>query len=348
MQEKIQNLKQDALLELKNSQNEDEIKSIEIKYLGRQGLFNEIMKSLKDLSIEKKKTIGKLANENKKELEEAIISNYKRVENLKLASLAEDEWIDISVKRKGLKLGHRHLMSKFIDELEDIFSKMGFTTEEGPEIEKELYNFDQLNIPQTHPARDMHDTFWVENLEKHVLRTHTSPVQIHYMENNEAPFRIITIGKTFRKDSDATHSPMFYQLEGLMVGEDISMANLKFVLSKVFQSIFNDDSIKIRFRVSYFPFVEPGMEVDCTCPICKGKGVLANNKACKLCKQCGWLEVAGAGMVHPKVLKNVNIDSNKFSGFAFGIGLDRIIMIRHSIPHLRLLYENDLRFSEQF
>lgn len=336
------------LTDLKSAKSEQEIKEVEVKYFGRQGLFGDIMKSLKDLSIEDKQTVGKAANVTKKELEEAVVARYGELEHEKLSAIAEEEWIDVTVPGKKPGTGHRHLISRFIDDLEVIFAKMGFVLAEGAEVEQEFYNFDQLNIPEDHPARDMHDTFWVKNLEKHVLRTHTSPVQIHHMEKHEPPVRVISMGKTFRKDSDATHSPMFHQLEGLMVGTDISMANLKAVMTAALQQIFEDPSIKTRFRVSYFPFVEPGLEVDCTCPICGGNGKTGDGVPCRLCKQCGWLEIAGAGMVHPQVLENVGYDSEKFTGFAFGMGLERMIMIKYRINHMRLFYENDLRFIEQF
>lgn len=284
----------------------------------------------------------------KKLLEEAVEKRYAEIEGEKLSAIAEEEWMDVTVPGKKPVIGHRHLVSKFIDDIEVVFAKMGFELAEGPEVEKEFYNFDQLNIPEDHPARDMHDTFWLKNLDKYVLRTHTSPVQIRYMESHKPPLRLISMGKTFRKDSDATHSPMFHQLEGLMIGEDISMANLKAVMTMALQQIFEDESIRTRFRVSYFPFVEPGMEVDCTCPICNGNGKTADGVPCRLCKQAGWLEIAGAGMVHPQVLKNVKYDSEKYTGFAFGMGIERMVMIKYRINHMRLFFENDLRFIEQF
>lgn len=336
------------LADLKAAKSDVMVKEVEIKYFGRQGLFNEIMKSLKDLSDEEKRTVGKEANMAKKSLEEAALKRYSDLETEKLSAIAEEEWIDVTVPGKKPVIGHRHLVSKFIDDIEQVFAKMGFELAEGPEVEKEFYNFDQLNIPEDHPARDMHDTFWLKNLDKYVLRTHTSPVQIRYMEAHKPPLRVISMGKTFRKDSDATHSPMFHQLEGLMIGEDISMANLKAVMTMALQQIFEDDSIKTRFRVSYFPFVEPGMEVDCTCPICNGNGKLPDGVPCRLCKQVGWLEIAGAGMVHPDVLKNVKYDPEKYTGFAFGMGLERMVMIKYRINHMRLFFENDLRFIEQF
>ena len=348
MKNKVEKIKADMLAELKKAGAHDAIRDIEVKYLGRKGLFIDIMKGLKDLSDEEKRTIGKLANVTKTELETAVQVRYAELEDAALGKLAETEWMDTTVPGKKPRVGHRHLISKFMDELEEVFAKMGFQVADGPDIETEHYCFNQLNIPPDHPARDMQDTFWVKNLKDTVLRTQTSPVQVRYMESHEPPIRIITMGKTFRKDSDATHSPMFHQIEGLMVDENISMANLKAVITAFLQQIFEDPSIQTRFRISFFPFVEPGMEIDCTCPICHGEGKLFDNTPCRLCKQCGWLEVGGAGMVHPKVLENSGYDSEKYRGFAFGFGLDRMTMIKYRVNHLRLFFENDLRFIEQF
>jgi phenylalanyl-tRNA synthetase alpha chain len=347
MQSKIEQLKKQMLSSLREANNETQIRDLEVEYLGRKGSFNEIMKSLKDLPDEEKRTVGKAANVVKKELEEAVQKRFSELENQKLDRIAEEEWLDVTVPGKSPRIGHRHLISKFIDELEAVFGRMGFAVADGPDVELEKYNFNMLNIPDDHPARDMQDTFWLRNLSKTVLRTQTSPVQIRHMEAHEPPIRIISMGKTFRKDSDATHSPMFHQIEGLMVDSDISMAHLKAVLTHFLQQIFEDTSIETRFRLSYFPFVEPGMEVDCTCPLCKGVGKVSD-VPCRLCKQSGWLEIGGAGMVHPKVLENVGYDSEKYTGFAFGFGIDRMTMIKYQINHLRLFFENDLRFIEQF
>lgn len=348
MQKKIETLKSQALTALKQAKSDEEVRDLEIKYLGRNGEFNEIMRSLKDLSDEDKRTVGKLANVTKIELETSVQKKYAELEMLAFDAIADKEWLDVTVPGTMPAMGHRHLISKFIDDLEIVFGRMGFAVAEGPDIETEHYNFNQLNVEEDHPARDMQDTFWIGNLKKHVLRTQTSPVQIRYMEAHEPPIRVISMGKTFRKDNDATHSPMFHQCEGLMVDTDISIANLKAVMTNALQQIFEDPSIKTRFRTSYFPFVEPGLEVDCTCPICHGEGKTSDNVPCKLCKQTGWLEIAGAGMVHPQVLENVGYDPKKYTGFAFGMGLDRMVMIKHRINHLRLFFENDLRFITQF
>jgi len=348
MQNKIEKLKKEMLEALKKAKSGDIVRNLEVKYLGRSGAFNGIMRSLKDLSNDAKRTVGKLANVTKNELEGAIKKKYGEFEMAAFDVIADKEWMDVTVPGIKPKVGHRHLISKFIEDLEIVFSRMGFSVVEGPDIELEHYNFNQLNIPEDHPARDMQDTFWLKNLDKTVLRTQTSPVQIRHMEAHEPPIRIISMGKTFRKDSDATHSPMFHQIEGLMVDTDVSMANLKATLTNFLQQIFEDPSIKTRFRLSYFPFVEPGMEVDCTCPICHGEGKLPDGVPCRLCKQCGWLEIGGAGMVHPQVLENVGCDSEKYTGFAFGMGIDRMVMIKYRINHLRLFFENDLRFITQF
>jgi len=348
MHTKIEHLKTEMLHDLKAAKTEAEVKEVEVKYLGRSGVFNDILKGLKDLPDDQKRTIGKLANDTKATMESTVAARNAELIAEKAGSIADAEWMDVTVPGRKPVQGHRHPISKFMDDIEAIFAKMGFAVAEGPEVELEHYNFNQLNVPPDHPARDTQDTFWIKDLPHHVLRTQTSPIQIRYMESHKPPIRIIAMGKTFRKDSDATHSPMFHQLEGLMVGENISMANLKAVMTHTLQQIFEDPTIKTRFRVSFFPFVEPGMEVDCTCPICRGEGKLPDGVPCRLCKQCGWLEIAGAGMVHPQVLKNVGYNPEKFTGFAFGFGLDRMVMIKHHINHLRLFFENDLRFIQQF
>ena len=348
MKAKIDHLKTEMLVALRSATTETEVRDVEVQYFGRKGSFNDIMKGLKDLSDEEKRTVGQLANQTKKELEQAMEDRFAALEMGRLGKIAEEEWMDVTVSGTKPQVGHRHLISQFIDDIEVIFGKMGFSVAEGREVESEHYNFNQLNMPPDHPARDMQDTFWIKNLTDHVLRTHTSPGQARYMEAHKPPIRIIVPGKTYRKDSDATHSPMFHQLEGLMVDTDISMAHLKAVITHALQQIFEDPSIQTRFRISYFPFVEPGMEMDCTCPICHGSGKLPNDVPCRLCKQCGWLEIGGAGMVHPNVLKNVSYDPDKLTGFAFGMGLDRMVMIKYRVNHLRLFFENDLRFIRQF
>lgn len=348
MHQKIALLQSQALADILAATTLVALRDIEVRTLGRKGTFNDVLKGLKDLSDDDKRVFGKAANDAKQAVQAAIEARAEALEAGAMDTLAEDEWLDVTVPGHLPRAGHRHLISRFIDDIEQIFAKMGFSVEEGFEVESEHYNFNQLNIPPEHPARDMQDTFWIKNLEKHVLRTHTSPAQARHMECKKPPVRIIVPGKTYRKDNDATHSPMFHQIEGLMVDENVSLANMKAVMTAALQQIFEDPSIQTRFRLSYFPFVEPGAEVDCTCPICRGCGKLPDGAPCRLCKQCGWLEIAGCGMVHPQVLKNVGYDPEKVTGFAFGMGLDRMVMIKYRVNHLRLLFENDLRFNRQF
>lgn len=250
-------------------------------------------------------------------------------------------WIDVTIPGSDAHRGHRHPVTMIIEEISSIFSTMGFDVALGPEIESEHYNFDALNIPAHHPARDLWDTFWIKDHKGMLLRTHTSPMQIRYMEEREPPIRVVVPGKVFRYEAtDATHEAQFYQFEGLMVGSNISLANLKSVLSVFFRKFFGKD-LAVRFRPSYFPFVEPGVEVDITCFKCLGEG-------CAICKTTGWIEVMGAGMVHPKVLEAVHINPNKWRGFAFGVGVDRLAMLRYGIDDIRLLYSGDLRLINQF
>ncbi len=249
--------------------------------------------------------------------------------------------LDVSAPGKKFARGHLHPISIVTKKIMDIFTSMGFEIADGPEIESEYYNFDALNVPKDHPARDMHDTFWIAGKAETILRTHISTIQIRYMEKNKPPIKIVSPGRVFRYEaSDATHGFQFHYVEGLMVGEDISLANLKTVLLSFYKELFGQD-VTLRLRPSYFPFVEPGVEIDLSCFKCKNQG-------CSLCKNTGWIEVLGAGMVHPKVLENVGIDSEKYKGFAFGGGLDRIAMLKYGIDDLRLFYESDLRFVNQF
>ncbi|MGL5542306.1 MAG: phenylalanine--tRNA ligase subunit alpha, partial [Fusobacteriaceae bacterium] len=249
----------------------------------------------------------------------------------------KEETIDISLPGRGIEVGRDHPITETSAYLKDIFMHMGFDVAEGPEIEKVEYNFDALNIPEAHPSRDWQDTFYIK--ENEVLRTHTSPVQVRYMMNNKPPFRMICPGKVYRSDYDISHTPMFHQLEGLMVGEDISFANLKAILTQFVRKVFGET--EVRFRPHFFPFTEPSAEMDVQCVICKGEG-------CRLCKNSGWLEIMGCGMVDPEVLKAVGYDTDKYTGFAFGMGLERITMLRHGIDDLRAFFENDVRFLRQF
>jgi len=312
-----------------------------VAYLGRKkGKLNAVLRSLKDLPEVERRVVGPRANTLKQYLEQKIEEKKRELESAGLSD-GEGERIDVTAPAKRGPSGHLHPMTQLMRKAIAIFSSMGFDVASGPEVETEYYNFDALNVPKDHPARDMQDTFWLD-IPGLLLRTQTSPVQIRYMEKHKPPFRMIAPGKVFRNEAtDATHEAQFYQMEGLMIGKDVSLANLKAILEVFYRNLLDDQKLKIRFRPSYFPFVEPGVETDLTCFKCRGKG-------CAVCKKTGWIEVMGAGMVHPKVLENAGIDSREWQGFAFGGGLDRIAMIKYGIDDIRLLYNGDLRFLKQF
>jgi len=332
----INEIRKNFFEEIEKAKDLKEIEEIRIKYLGRQkGELMRILRSLKDLPIEKRREIGSQANALRKDIEQALNEKLKQLQtiNYKLQT-------NLDITRPGLKpkAGHLHPLTKIEQEIRQIFISMNFSVVEGPEIENEYYNFDALNIPKNHPARDVWDTFWIKNSsksEKFLLRTHTSPVQIRYMEKHQPPFQIIAPGKVFRYEAtDASHETNFYQIEGLMVGENISLANFKFIIEQFFKKFFQGKKIDFRFRPSYFPFVEPGVEVDI--------------KIEKAKNQSSWLEVMGAGMVHPNVFKAVGYNPYEVTGFAFGVGLERLAMIKYGIPDIRLFHSGDLRFIKQF
>lgn len=347
MKQRLQSLLESTLKSIANASDEKVLTDLETTILGRKGELTHILRSLSTLPPEEKKELGSLANQVKTELAEKFALQKEIFEANKIDNLLDSEWIDITLPGKEFEQGSRHPISRFIDEVEDVFGKMGFEFAQGPEIEDDWHNFTALNIPPNHPARDMQDTFWIKDMEKIVLRTQTSDVQIRYMENNKPPLKIIAPGKTYRKDSDATHSPMFHQYEGLMLDRKVSLANLKAVLLEALRQLISPN-LNLRFRLSYFPFTEPSIEVDCSCVNCEGKGEMPDGSRCKVCKGSCWLEIGGAGMVHPNVLRNVGIDPEEFNGFAFGFGLERQIMIKYKIDDLRLFFENDLRFLKQF
>ena len=309
--------------DLQNCNNEHDLLQIKSKYLGKKGLLTSLFASIKNLGIDERKRFGIELNNVKNILSKLLAS---KLESLKAADNTTNK-IDLDVPPRHHNNGSHHPISLVIRKIENIFLKYGFDIQDGPEIETEHYNFESLNILQNHPARDMHDTFYLNN--KLLLRTHTSSVQIHAMENSKAPFRVLAPGRVYRCDSDPTHSPMFHQIEGLCVDTDITFSNLKWILNNFIREFFESKSIKTRFRPSYFPFTEPSAEMD----------IMFNNK---------WLEVLGCGMVHPNVLKNVNIDSKKYSGFAFGLGIERFAMLAYQIKDLRVFFENDINFLEQF
>jgi phenylalanyl-tRNA synthetase alpha chain len=324
----------DAIAAAGSSEQLDEL---ELKVLGRkQGLLTNAMKDLSSLSPEEKKEKGRELNEWKEKITQALHIRRDSMTMQSFSSLAQTDPIDITLELPQRKMkGHLHLIPEFIRQVEEVFGRMGFDVSEGNEVESEDYNFTLLNIPPDHPARDMQDTFWMKDIPASVLRTHTSGVQLHYMKTHKPPFRMICPGRVYRKDSDATHSPMFHQFEGLMVGKDVSLANMKAVMTTGFKELIGQD-VEFRFRTGFFPFVEPGLEVDMRRP------AFAKATAGK------WLEVVGCGMVHPVVLKNGGVDPKEWKGFAFGFGIERLLMIKYNIKDLRSFYEGDLRFLEQF
>lgn len=304
-----------------------ELDHIKSKFLGKSGPITEAMKSLASLSPEEKPKKGAEINQVKKQIEALLETRKEEISNLELNEKLETEKIDVTLPSRPKMKGSLHPVMNTIDEISTIFHGIGFDVADGPEIEDDFHNFTALNIPEFHPARAMHDTFYVN--KEHVLRTHTSPVQIRYMENNTPPIQIISPGRVYRVDSDATHSPMFHQVEGLVINEDVNFANLKGVVQSFLQSFFEDENLTIRFRPSYFPFTEPSAEID-------------------MSWNDGWLEIGGCGMVHPNVLKHVNIDSETYQGFAFGLGVERLTMLKYGINDLRHFFNHDLRFLEQF
>jgi len=302
----------------------------------KEGYFTMAMKELQNVPADKKKDAAKELNQLKKQFVEKIDKKQTELSSPSADSLAKDDQIDVTLDLPEQEEGHLHLIPEFTREVEEVFGRMGFDVSYGPEIETEEYNFNLLNIPEDHPARDAQDTFWMKTKDRKVLRTHTSPVQIRYMQEHKPPFRMICPGKVYRKDADATHSPMFHQFEGLMIDKDVSLANMKAVMITALKELISDD-IEFRFRTGFFPFVEPGLELDI-----RWRGDEAESREGK------WLEVVGCGMVHPNVLTNVGIDPKKWQGFAFGFGIDRLVMIKHQIPDLRSLFQGDVRFLRQF
>ncbi len=311
------------------------IQALNVKYLGRKGVLTQFLRSISSLPAEERPAAGQKANLIKARLSSDIASALRAAEE---AADAAGQWIDVSLPGRADPCGSEHPISQISRQICDIFSKMGFDIVEGPEVEKDYYNFEALNIPQNHPARDMQDTFFVS--ADIVLRTHTSPLQVRTMERQAPPVRIIAPGKVFRCDSDQTHTPMFHQVEGLLVDENVSFADLKGTLTAFVHQMF-DARTRLRFRPSFFPFTEPSAEVDILCVICRGAG-------CRVCKHTGWLEILGSGMVHPAVFENVGYDTRRYTGFAFGMGVERVAMLKYGIEDLRKFFENDLRFLGQF
>ncbi len=334
----IENVRQTFLDEVASVANLTELSHVKAKYLGRKGILTTALKSLSSASSEERPIIGKRINEIKQFIESEIDLRESRLKSEELKSRLLSESIDVTLPGKYVPFGRPHPVNRTLWEIAEIFVKMGFDVEEGPEVELDHYNFESLNIPKDHPARDMQDTFYVS--DDIVLRTHTSPVQIRVMEKRRPPLRVIAPGKVYRCDADVSHTPMFHQVEGLMVDRGISFSNLKGVLIYFVHQMFGPDT-PVRFRPSFVPFTEPSAEVDIGCILCDSQG-------CRVCKGSGWLEVLGAGMVNPVLFENVGYDPEEYSGFAFGMGVERIAMLKYSIDDIRLFFENDIRFLKQF
>jgi phenylalanyl-tRNA synthetase alpha chain len=338
MIEDLQKMEKNALAELENASQEDQILTIRTKYLGRKGLLTGFLRNIAQLPETERPLFGKKCNEVKELLNTRIEEILQRQAYQKKTDIISKEKIDVTLPGRVVKYGRIHPVNQIREEICSIFASFGFSVVEGPEVELDYYNFEALNIPKDHPARDMQDTFYIE--ENIVLRTHTSPVQVRVMEKVIPPVRILSPGRVYRRDSDVSHTPMFNQIEGLLVDKGITLGDLKGVLTVFLKKVFGEETI-LRFRPSFFPFTEPSAEVDICCVICKGKG-------CRVCGQSGWLEILGSGMVDPAVFKNVGYDSEKYSGFAFGLGLERIAMLKYGISDIRLFFENDIRFLKQF
>ena len=337
MEQELQKLETEAKESLKTITDNTSLEEFRIKYLGRKGLFSAIMKKLGEVPKDDRPRLGQLANQVKKELEELFEAQKTELLTSSAAN-ADSSHPDLTLPGRQLQPGKLHPITQVMQEICSIFEVMGFSVAEGPDVETDYYNFEALNIPAHHPARDMHDTFYVS--DSTLLRTHTSPMQARIMEANQPPLRAIAPGKVYRCDSDITHTPMFHQVEGFLVDKKVSFADLKGVLTVFLQKIFNAD-LDVRFRPSFFPFTEPSAEVDIACVMCDGAG-------CRVCKKTGWLEILGSGMIDPEVFKMVGYDPEVYSGFAFGLGVERIAMLKYKIDDIRLFYENDQRFLSQF
>ncbi|HZX20972.1 MAG TPA: phenylalanine--tRNA ligase subunit alpha [Clostridia bacterium] len=339
MESRLRALEEKAKSEIKKADSIKVLERARIHYLGKKGELTKILRGMGDLDAAERPLVGKIANTIRENIENELDKAKEAVKDRELEKRLQLETIDVTMPGKEIKIGRRHPLTQTMDDLKNIFISMGFEVAEGPEIETVYYNFDALNAPKNHPSRDMSDTFYIN--ENIILRTQTSPVQVRVMEKTKPPIRIVSLGRCFRNDTpDATHSPMFYQIEGLVVDKGITMGDLKGTLEVFAKHFFGPDT-RIKFRPHNFPFTEPSAEVDATCFKCGGKG-------CGVCKGNGWIEVLGSGMVHPNVLRNCGIDPEIYSGFAFGMGIDRLAMQKYGIDDIRLLFENDMRFIDQF
>ncbi|GLK90076.1 phenylalanine--tRNA ligase subunit alpha [Pseudomonas turukhanskensis] len=336
--ENLDALVSQALEAVQRAEDVNTLEQIRVLYLGKKGELTQVMKSLGNMSAEDRPKVGALINAAKDRVQDSLNSRKELLEQAALSAKLAAEFIDVTLPGRGQSSGGLHPVTRTLERIEQFFTHIGFGIAEGPEVEDDYHNFEALNIPGHHPARAMHDTFYFN--ANMLLRTHTSPVQVRTMESHQPPIRIVCPGRVYRCDSDITHSPMFHQVEGLLIDQDISFADLKGTIEE-FLRVFFEKDLGVRFRPSFFPFTEPSAEVDMQCVMCSGKG-------CRVCKQTGWLEVMGCGMVHPSVLKMSGIDPEKYQGFAFGMGVERLAMLRYGVNDLRLFFDNDLRFLAQF
>jgi phenylalanyl-tRNA synthetase alpha chain len=339
MPEQIEAILQNAKAEIEAAGNLAELDAVRVRYLGKKGLITEQLKQLGGLPPEQRKSVGQEINRLKQSVTELLETRKVALEKAEAETRLTAGTVDVTLPGRHAQAGGLHPVTRTLRRIERLLAQLGFAVEEGPEIEDEYHNFEALNIPEQHPARAMHDTFYFEG--GLLLRTHTSPVQIRVMEQRQPPFRIIAPGRVYRCDSDLTHTPMFHQVEGLLVDRDVSFADLMGTLDLFLKAFFERDDLKTRYRPSYFPFTEPSAEVDVQCVECSGAG-------CRVCGQTGWLEVLGSGMVHPEVFRYCGIDSEAYTGYAFGMGVERLAMLRYGVNDLRLFFENDLRFLKQF
>lgn len=339
MREKLEQIKSSALEAINNASDLKVLEDLRVQYLGKKGELTAVLRGMKDLTAEERPVVGQMANEVREALEVALADKKVGLEGEAVNQKLKEEVIDITMPGRKMPKGHMHPLHKTLEEVQNIFLGMGYEIVDGREVETAYYNFDALNLGEEHPARDEQDTFYFTN--NLVLRTATSPVQVHTMEEQELPIRMVAPGRVYRSDeSDATHSPIFHQIEGLVIDKNITFGDLKGVLAEFAKKFFGD-KVQVKFRPHYFPFTEPSAEVDVSCVMCGGKG-------CNVCKGSGWIEILGCGMVHPKVLEMAGIDPTKYQGFAFGMGLERLTMLKYDINDLRLFYENDVKFLSQF
>ena len=347
MKQQLEKIRQEALAALDAATDAQELEALRVKYLGKKGELTAVLKMMGKLSPEERPVMGQVANAVRAEIEEKLEQAKSAVAAKAMEAKLAAEAIDVTIPGEEVALGHQHPMNMVLQEIKDIFVGMGYQVVDGPEVELASYNFTRLNIEEGHPSRDRSDTFYFDDKDEVLLRTQTSPMQIRYMENHKPPLCMLAPGRVFRKDeADATHSPMFHQIEGLVVAEDITMGDLKGALINIMHKIYGHDA-QVRFRPHHFPFTEPSCEMDMQCHKCRGTGEI-DGQVCSTCHGEGWIELLGAGMVHPKVLENCGIDPDKYSGFAFGIGLERTAMGRLKINDLRLIFDNDIRFLSQF